>query len=99
MAALHLSHPPGGLGDTLTDQFGFHVRLCDLADGFDWLQRGVFLRFSPFILPLMWTNRNIAGLYRFYSEMVEQMAYVPKFTKVHSLKERLGFEQDFRQGS
>ena len=92
VATVHCSNSPlpGGVGDTLTDQFGFQVPLCSLADGFDWLQRGVFLRsqllhpsFLSYDVFIPSIHRiNTAGLRRFYSEMMGQMAYVPKFTKV-----------------
>ena len=36
--------PVGGVDNNLTDDFGFHVNLCSLPEGFDAAQRGLFLK-------------------------------------------------------
>jgi len=44
----HLPDPVqeyGGVDNNLTDDFGFHVNLCSLPEGFDAAQRGLFLKF------------------------------------------------------
>ena len=42
----HAFESVGGIGDTFTDPFGFMIRICSEADGFDETQRRTFVEFN-----------------------------------------------------